>query len=358
MGAGLGLILATSAAVADTIRIATYAAPLSRDGPGLLLRDILKGDDPDIAAIATMIAEVDPDILILTDFDYDAGQVALGAFADLLGQSSTPYPHSFTRPPNSVWMTDLDLDGDGRLGGAADRQGFGFFAGDNGMAVLSRLPIDAASSRDLSDTLWAQLPGATLPADGFPSPETQAAQRLSSSGHWIVRITPTDAPGFDLLVFAATPPVFDGPEDLNGLRNRDELRLWSAVLDGAFAPQPKRFILAGNSNLDPVDGDGFAGAMADILADPRLQDPAPRSAGGTAAADADQRGDPALDTADWPDGEPGNLRVSYVLPSADWIVEGAGVFWPAPDDPKASLLGDDGLAAGPHRLVWVDLRRE
>ncbi|WP_420859677.1 endonuclease/exonuclease/phosphatase family protein [Marivivens marinus] len=358
MGAGLGLILSATTALADPIRVATFAAPLSRDGPGLLLRDILKGDDPGIAAIAAVIAQTDPDILILTDFDYDAGQAALGAFADLLGQSGVPYPHSFAHAPNSVWMTDLDLDGDGRLGGAADRQGFGFFAGDNGMAVLSRLPIDAGASVDLSDVLWRDLPGATLPEDDFPSAEAQAVQRLSSSGHWIVRIAPPDGPPFDLLVFAATPPVFDGPEDLNGLRGRDELRLWTAVLDGAFGKAPDSFVIAGNSNLDPVDGDGFAGAMADFLSDPRLQDPAPQSAGAALVPDPDHRGDPAFDTADWPEGAPGNLRVSYVLPSVGWIVEGAGVFWPAPDDPAAALLGDDGLAAGPHRLVWVDLRRE
>lgn len=57
---------------------------------------------------------------------------------------------------------------------------------------------------------------------------------------------------------------------------------------------------------------------------------------------------------DWSDEGPGNLRVSYILPSAIWTVTDAGVYWPASDD---SLLGDDGLAAGPHRLVWVDVSR-
>ena len=41
----------------------------------------------------------------------------------------------------------------------------------------------------------------------------------------------------------------------------------------------------------------------------------------------------------------------------DWTVSDAGVFWPAPGDPDAKLLGDDGLAAGLHRLVWVDVSR-
>jgi hypothetical protein len=113
----------------------------------------------------------------------------------------------------------------------------------------------------------------------------------------------------------------------------------------------------GNSNLDPADGDGFSTAMAAVLTDARLQDPRPQSAGGLAAADAGHAGDPALDTADWPDGTPGNLRVSYVLPSADWRVLSSGVIWPAPDmEQDAELAADVGLA-GPHRLVWVDVER-
>ena len=66
---------------------------------------------------------------------------------------------------------------------------------------------------------------------------------------------------------------------------------------------------------------------------------------------------PGLPTADWAEDGPGNLRVSYVLPSANWQVVDAGVFWPAPDDSAAGLLGDDGLLAGVHHLVWVDIAR-
>ena len=80
--------------------------------------------------------------------------------------------------------------------------------------------------------------------------------------------------------------------------------------------------------------------MAAFLQNPRLQDPLP-----------------GQDTANWPDDGPGKLRVSYVLPSTDWSVTGAGVFWPAPDDPARPFIGDDGQRAGPHRLVWVDVSR-
>lgn len=340
---------------ADTLRIATFAAPLSRDGPGLLLRDILRGEDEQLAAIAGVIRQADPDILVLTNFDHDAGGTALSAFCAML---DIGLDHRLALRPNSGLATGVDLDGNGRPGEARDAMGYGRFAGDGGLAILSRHAFGPGPVQDLSDLLWRDLPDATLPLRNgapFPSPEAQAIQRLSSTAHWIV---PVDLPGgpLTLMAWSATPPAFDGPERANILRNRDELLLWSHVLDGKIAGgSPDRFVVIGNANLDPVDGGGETAAMAAFLADPRLIDTRPASAGGAVDADPDHRGDPALDTADWPDGAPGNLRVSYILPSAELGVRDAGVFWPAPDDPGRALIGADGLAAGPHRLVWVDL---
>ena len=303
-------------------------------------------------AAAAIVAEVSPDILLLTEFDYDAGLAALRAFAEAAGG----FPYAFALRPNAGMPSGVDLDGDGYADNARDAQGYGRFSGDGGLALLSRWPIRVDEVQDFSDLLWRDLPGAVLPTvDGapFPSEAAHAVQRLSTTGHWIV---PVEVPGgpVTILAHAATPPVFDGPEDRNGLRGRDELRLWEAVLDGSLGSAPEGwFVLLAKTNIDPVDGDGLTAAMAGFLARPDLLDPAPRSAGG-AIPDPDHAGDPALDTTLW---DVGNLRVSYVLPSRDWQVTGAGVFWPAPDDPKAALLGEDGLAAGPHRLVWADLRR-
>ncbi len=304
-----------------------------------------------------MIAQVAPDILVLTDFDYDLDGLALTAFAQMLAEMGLVYSDQFALLPNTGMPTGLDMDGNGYLGDARDAQGYGRFSGDGGMALLSKIPINQDAVIDLSQTLWRDVVGASLPIqDGgpFPSEDAQAAQRISTSVHWIVPFAPPNAAPFHLMMWSATPPVFDGPEDRNGLRNRDELRVWENVLDGI---PPDAFILAGNANLDPADGDGLRGAMVDFLARPDVQDPRPTSTGGAQSADSNHSGDPSLDTADWPDNQPGNLRVSYVLPGMDWSVINAGVFWPAPNDPDAIILGDDGLAAGPHRLVWVDVRR-
>lgn len=340
---------------ADTFRIATYNAELSRRGPGLLFAAILKGD-PQVQAVQAVIVANHPDILLLTGFDYDAGQVALTAFADGLAQRGLTYPHLFALRPNTGMATGFDLDADGVLGGPGDAQGWGRFSGADGMAILSRFPIGSDAAHDFSAMLWRDLPGAVLP-DGMAG-DVAALQRLSTTGHWDV---PVEVPGGDLhlLAYYATPPVFDGPEDRNGLRNAAETAFWSAYIGGQLAtPGPdSRFVILGDANLDPVDGDGRGGAMAALLSDPRLHDPLPASTGGKVAADPGQNGDPALDTASWPDaaGSPGNLRVDYVLPSADLTVTGSGVFWPAPGEAGAALLTPGGIMASRHRLVWVDI---
>ena len=322
-----------------------------------MLRDILGQEDAQIAAIAAILDEVSPDILLLTDFDFDAKHAALTAFSD---QLAAPYPYGFSARPNGGVQTGLDVDGDGRTGDAHDALGYGRFLGDGGMAILSRYPIEELGVTDLTGLLWRDVPNATLPmltGAPFPSEDVHQVLPVSSASHWIVPIAVGNET-LNLLAYSATAPVFDGPEDFNGLRNRDELRIWESVLDGQLGDVPENPILIGNVNAEPFDGEGLRDGITGVLLRPDLQDPQPKSAGGAAAANPDHRGDPALDTADWNDDGPGNLRVSYILPSANLIVAGAGVFWPAPDQPLADLLGGDGLAAGPHRLVWVDLQIE
>lgn len=354
----VSLIALSTSAYGETLRVATFNAELQGDGPGLLLRDLTRKDSVQIEAVVRVIARTSPDILALQGIDWDYEGAALNAFADLLAASGMSYPHHFTARPNSGMATglDLDLDGDGRLGGPGDAQGFGGFTGQSGLAVLSRYPILTERVRDLSSLLWRNMPDALLPIyedrTPFPSEAAQAIQRLSSTAHWIVPIELPDDTILSLMTFHASPPVFDGPEDRNGRRNHDEILLWRVILDGEFGDAPDRFVIAGDANLDPHDSDGRTEAMRALLADPRLQDPRPASAGAAAMPDQDHKSQNALDTVDW-DGI-GRFRVDYVLPSAHLVVTDAGVFWPAPDEPGH----DEALAASRHRLVWVDLLLE
>ncbi|WP_299968721.1 endonuclease/exonuclease/phosphatase family protein [uncultured Roseobacter sp.] len=333
----------------DALRVATFNTELSRKGPGLLLRDIARGEDPQVTATLDVIVAANADILVLQGFDYDLTGAALTAYVDALRARGIDYGYSFSARPNTGFPTGLDMDGDGHLGDARDAQSYGQFSGQGGMALLSRYPIDYAGIRDFTDVLWRDVPGALLPeteAGPFPSAEAQAIQRLSNVNHWAVPVVVPDLGTVEVLTLHASPPVFDGPEDRNGRRNHDEILFWQHYLSGRFGAAPEgRFVLMGDLNQDPLGGEGIKTAITGLLADPRLQDPKPGSDGSLAAT-----GD-ALDTADWTDPVPGNLRVDYVLPSADWQVLDAEVIWPEPDTP----LGQTAIAASRHRLVWVDL---
>jgi hypothetical protein len=312
-----------------------------------------------VLAAAAVIAAARPDILVLTGFDWDLDLLALAAFNALLAQRGAGFDHRVALRPNTGLMTDADLDGDGRLRGPGDAQGWGRFSGEGGMAVLSRLPIERDRVRDLSALLWRDLPGNQIAGAGL-SPEAAGLQRLSATGHWIVPVRLPDGRDLTLMAWHATPPVFDGPEDRNGRRNHDETALWLRLLDGDLdmPPPGPPFVILGDANLDPADGDGRAAALRALLSDPRLTDPRPVSDGGRAAAAAGHKGDPARDTADWPETDdsgkpgPGNLRVDYVLPSAGLAVTASGVWWPAPGDPAAA----EAALASRHRLVWVDVK--
>lgn len=300
-----------------------------------------------------VIATAGADILLLTEVDWDRDHIALKALQSALADAGAPYPHAFAPQPNTGLPTGLDLDGDGKLGGPRDAQGYGRFPGHRGMALLSRLPIDSAAARDLSALLWRDLPGGRLPQAGLPD-GVAPLLRLSTTGHWDVPVILPGGGRLHLLAWAARPPAFR-PLKANIARNHDEAVFWTRYLDGALPwPAPAApFVLLGDANSDPADGAGDPAAMAALLADPRLTDPGPASPGGAAAALPGKAGDPALDTADWAENPNvgDNLRVDYVLPSSDLQVTGQGVLWPLPDDPLAPVV----KAASPHRLVWIDV---
>jgi len=297
-----------------------------------LLRDILSGKDAQVGAVIRVLARLDADVLALTSFDFDHNLTALSAFADQLGLAGVEYPYRFALRPNTGMATGLDLDHNGRTGEPRDAQGFGYFSGQDGMAVLSRLPINLGGVRDFSVYLWRDLPQALLPDDMTNA--ARAVQRLSTTGHWQVPLILPDATALTLLFWHATPPVFDGPEDRNGRRNHDEAAFWLHLLAGdlPFAPPASPFILLGDGNLDPDKGDGRTDAITALLTHPALQDPLP-----------------GLPTADYD--HPGPLRVDFLLPSAELRVTAAGVLRPGKAPEDVALFA----AASRHYPVWADL---
>ena len=279
-------------------RIATFNASLNRTAEGELVANLSTPDDPQAAAVAEIIQRTRPDIVLLNEFDYVEGLAAVDLFRDNYlavsqnGADPIEYEYAFTAPSNTGIESGFDLNNDGTVGGPDDAFGFGEFPGQYGMVVLSRFPIVTDEVRTFQNLTWASMPGARLPDDpATPEPadwysaEELAVVRLSSKSHWDV---PVDVNGRIVHVLAAhpTPPVFDGEEDRNGMRNADEIRFWADYIAsddtawmvddagsaGGLAPDAE-FVIVGDQNSDPVDGDSLAGSIQQLLDLERVQDP-------------------------------------------------------------------------------------
>jgi len=370
-----------SAKAVAVTRFATFNVAMNRSEPGALLRELRGGGSEQGRRIAAIVQRTQPDVLLLCELDRDDAAEAAAVFArEYLavaqqGLKPIAFEFSYCGPVNTGEPSGLDLDKDGTIGGPGDAFGFGAFPGQYGMVLLSRHPILLDQVRTFRMLRWSAMPGASRPVDWY-SDAAWAMLRLSSKSHWDVPIGIGDPKTGGRVIHALcshpTPPVFDGPEDRNGCRNHDEIRFWvdylspdraSWIVDDAGAAgglaTSAHFVVLGDLNCDPVDGDARREALTALLAHARVQDAQPRSAGGDEqakrqfGANARHGGDPALDTGDFPDtgAGPGNLRVDYVLPSRSLRVANSGVFWPSPREPDGALV-----EASDHRLVWVDIR--
>lgn len=374
-----------------TLRAATYNLSLNRATEGELVADLSTGDDAQAATVAEVIQHANPDIVLLNEFDY-SGDADPYAAADLFRENylevpqgtgePVEYPYAFVAPSNTGIPSGFDLNNNGTVGGGDDALGFGLFPGQYGMLVLSKYPIQHDRVRTFQDFKWQDMPGALLPDDpataapaDWYSAEELAVLPLSSKSHWDVPVR-VGRETVHVLAAHPTPPSFDGAEDRNGLRNHDEIRFWADYVRGGwrswyqYDDEGRRgglrpgssFVIVGDYNADPVDGDSVDAAIDQLLRHPRITDPRPTSAGAPeasalqAGANLAHQGDPAFDTADFADTAPGNLRVDYVLPSRDLRVRDAGVFWPAAADPLSRLTGVFPFPSSDHRLTWTDVR--
>lgn len=359
------------------VRIATFNASLFREVEGGLVSDLTSGSRQ-AQLVAETVQRIRPDIVLLNEFDWDAGGEAAAIFADdYLGQAqgddeAIEYPYRYVAESNTGESSGIDFDNSGEavtepgsVDYGNDSYGFGTFRGQYSMVVYSRFPIATDDIRTFREFRWIDMPDSLMPTD-FYSEEAIEVFRLSSKNHIDV---PIEVGGTTLHILGShpTPVGFDGPEDRNGARNHDEIRLWVDYVTGAGylvddsgtaggLDDGASFIVVGDLNNDPIDGDSLKGSINDLLNEVAF-DPKPTSQGGVEAAERDgevnlqHEADPALDTADFSDGRVGNIRVDYAVPSSNLKVVDTGVFWPT------ETADEDGLMrASDHRMVWVDVR--
>lgn len=336
------------------------------------LADALSSNHQQIKNIAEIIQRVQPDIILLNEFDYlDDNNQALKTFIthylnkSQQGQKPIDFPYFYQGPVNTGVNSGLDIDGDGIKGELpGDGYGYGHFPGHFGMALLSKYPINIESIRSFQHFKWSDMPNALMPIDPktqkpWYSQETWQALRLSSKSHWDL---PVNVNGKTIHVLAShpTPPVFDGPEDRNGKRNHDEIRFWQDYISAKSSSYiyddngnkgglktGQSFVILGDLNASNVDGDAIDTGISALLTHKKIQDAMPQSKG--AKQHSPENENAKHHTAFW------RMRADYVLPSiAGLTIKDSGVFWPLPSENSFRLIKDR-KASSDHRLVWLEL---
>ena len=382
--------LALPAPAEGVVRVATFNVALNRKEAGQLVLD-LKHGDKQAKRIAAIVQLVRPDVLLANEVDYSDGEASKILLNEYFKKPQNPklqpdacdFGYYYTASVNTGVGSGLDLNLNGRNTDSDDGWGYGAFPGQYGMAVYSKYPISDSAVRTFQMFKWSDMPNAKRPKlvdkvtgaqTFFHSDAVWKQLRLSSKSHWDVPIKIGEST-LHVIASHPTPPVFDGPEDRNGCRNHDEIRLIQDYVEGTAEAdyivddngktgplaRTAQFVIMGDLNSDPNDGSGIAQGIIDLLSSKRVSaNFVPESKGGVEAsklqgkANEKHKGNPANDTGDFNDNSAGNLRIDFVLPSSNCKIVGGGVFWPAADqlkdiDPKL-------VDASDHHLVWLDIQ--
>ena len=392
------------------LRLATYNASMNRPNSGDLATALASGMDAQIQGVAEVIQRVDPDVLLINEFDqlYDANgnfdEAATNQMiedfkanylevAQAADTAPVYYDWHFVSASNTGVPTGFDLDNDGSTTGPGDGFGFGSHPGQFAMILLSKYKIAEHGIRTFQKFRWKDMPGALLPADpqdsdgdgdltSFYTADELEIFRLSSKTHMDVPIFVPHHGILHVLASHPTPPVFDDGRvdqdlsvaDWNGLRNHDEIRFWAdyvqpnksgyiyddrewdrSVRKGRPLPptHPRgglgkraRFVIMGDQNADPFDGDATFNPIDLLLSNAKVDNQLTPISAGALEQVPSGLTEPESKTASF------NLRADYVLPSKKRLKpKQAFVYWPLTTDIEADLL-----TASDHRLVAMDVR--
>jgi len=348
----------------------------SADVSNKTLQVALDSNHQQIRNIAEIIQRVNPDIILLNEFDNQDNSKnnqnrTVKTFIEQYlnksqhGQNAIDFPYFYQGQVNTGVNSGFDLDGNGKKGVLpGDGFGYGHFSGHFGMVLLSKYPINIESVRTFQHFKWRDMPNALQPIDPTSSKpwfssEAWQNMRLSSKSHWDI---PVQVNGQEIHILAShpTPPVFDGPEDRNGKRNHDEIRFWADYISAeksAYIYDDKGnqgglkslspFVILGDLNASNVDGNAMNAGISSLLNNDQIQDAKPQSQG--AIKHTQDNINAKNHTAFW------RMRADYVLPSKmGFDIKNSGVYWPTELEDTFRLIKDRS-ASSDHRMVWLDL---
>jgi hypothetical protein len=262
---------------------------------------LMSASDEQATAAAEVAARFEPDILCINELQYDiSGWPAQGMpgaapgspyggynvpgadnakrVAERVAAAGGPsYEHTLLTAGNSGYYWEGNTLGfDWFI-----LRGWGEYPGRFNTAVLSKYPIVEDQVRIITNFAWEDLPdnkiaqmdseiGVQVPP-GFPLFEKS------------LNVVPVQV-GADVVHLVLLHPVSPAFDPINPYRNYDELRALRLFLDGQLpGVEPlavgAKFIVVGDLNADPDDGDSLPGAIQQVLEQPDLLAVFPEGAG-------------------------------------------------------------------------------
>jgi hypothetical protein len=363
-----------------------------------------------IRNVAAIIQKNRPDVLMMAEFNNDGtgeDKVALEGFQKnylSIAQSlegaggeanlePIEYPYAESYSTNTGLNSGLDLDNNGTAGQLpGDAWGFGFYHGQYAFALMSKYEIDTKNTRTFQEFKWKDMEGAQIPTiticdgsqtipdgmecgDDWYTADEWDVVRLSSKNHVDAPIIIPTEEGDEvvhLLMSHPTPPVFDPGK--NKVQNGAEVEFWHHYVQGkeyfyddagnkGGLAEGAKFVMMGDQNLDPLDGDGFSEIMQAFHNDPLVNQDVmngelyPTSFGAAEHAVDKNSTHPIPNRITSTFG----LGVDYAMPSANLNVVDSGVYWAASyeegrklfNDARIGKYGNGKDVSSDHRMIWI-----
>lgn len=342
-------------------------------------KKLLDEDAPQLVAMAQVLDRFRPDILSINELQFDIENVPE---AGLPGAPSTVQPGDACQAKNARRLADrlhalnpelrydyavVAMGNSGVEFQTTEEVADNFkvrpdeFLGRYSLGLISRYPILHDQVRVLHDLAWHDLPGNSIDAI------REDLDIEVPEGYWLfekaIVVVPIDVNG-SILHVVLLHPMTSGFHPMNPYRNHDELRALQLWLAGELdapgwepLPEDAMFVLIGDWNVDPEDGDGDRASLPQVLSSPRVVTHFPEGEGGTKGVNP--RRNTFLSGCGREDGtlpwNPQNkmqMQLDYMLPSTTiGQPTESGIFWPTYPSEDWNLA----CRASDHRLMWEDL---
>ena len=276
------------------VRFSTFNASLNRNAAGQLVADLSTPDNAQAETVAEIIQRVRPDVLLINEFDFDPGgrlrRCSRTTTCRCPTTAPTPinYPYRYVAPSNTGIPSGFDLNNNGVVGGPDDAFGFGLFPGQFGMAVYSMYPIDLERGPHVPD----------VPLEGHAGRAAARRPGTAGAGGLVLAgrarrlpalleepLGPADPDRREDRALPRQPPDAAGLRRPRGPQRHPQPRrdpvlgrlhharptaryIYDDEGDGGGLEPGARFVIAGDQNSDPLDGDSIPGSIQQLLDHP------------------------------------------------------------------------------------------